>query len=100
MRKIKLVALLATTVLGFSLSVPVSASADVYCSSFGTFSSCVDNPNYKTPTPAPVKPLPVWVCRVIYTAQTIVTVIPGGGVPSLISRIIFVPVLTCVWSQT
>jgi len=98
MRKIKLVAVLAAAVLGFSLSTPVSASADVYCSSFGTFTSCVENPYYKTPTPAPVKPLPVWVCKVIYTAQAFVTVIPGGSIPTFLSRIILVPTLTCVWS--
>lgn len=98
MRKTKLVALLAAAVLGFSLSAPVSASADVYCSSFGTFTSCVDNPNYKTPAPVPPKPVPKWVCRTVYTATAVMTLIPGGATYTWIARIIFVPTVACEWN--
>jgi hypothetical protein len=88
------VALLAS----LSVSTPAEASADTFCSSFGTFSSCVDSPSYKTPTPAPLKPLPVWVCSVVYTVQAVTTVIPGGLIPTVISRVIFIPTVACAWN--
>jgi hypothetical protein len=98
MRKIKLVAVLAAAVLGFSLSAPVGASADDYCSSFGTFSSCVENPYYKTPAPVPQKSLPKWVCHTVVTATAVMTLIPAGTTYNWIARIIFVPTLTCEWN--
>lgn len=98
MRKIKLVALLAAAVLGFSLSAPVSASADTYCSSFGMYSSCAEIPGYKTPIPAPPKPVPKWVCHTVVTATAVMTLIPAGTAYNWIARIIFVPTLTCEWN--
>lgn len=88
----------ATLLVALSVSSPSQASADTYCSSFGTFSSCVNNPYYQTPTPAPLKPIPTWVCSVVYTTQAITTVIPGGLIPTVISRIIFVPTVACAWN--
>ncbi len=96
MTKLKLVAVLGVAVLGYSLSAPVSASADPYCSSFGMYSSCVEVPGYTTPTPAPPKPLPVWVCKSVYTAQFVTAVIPGP-IPTFISRVVLVPSLACLW---
>ncbi|MEY4970652.1 MAG: hypothetical protein RLZZ277_883 [Actinomycetota bacterium] len=98
MHKSKLAAVFIAIVFGFALISPVSASADVYCSSFGTFSSCVENPYYNTPAPVPQKPLPKWVCHTVVTATAVMTLIPAGTTYNWISRIIFVPTLTCEWN--
>ena len=98
MKKQKLFSAIVLIGIGSNLLFPNNANADTYCSSYGTFGSCIDSPYYKTPAPTPVKPLPVWVCSVIYTAQAITTVIPGGSIPTLISRIILIPTIACAWN--
>jgi hypothetical protein len=86
----------AVLLVALSLSAPSEASADTYCSSFGMYSNCVDAPGYKTPVSAPPKPLPVWVCKTVYSIQFVTAVIPGP-IPTFISRVISVPSLACLW---
>jgi hypothetical protein len=83
---------------GAAILTAPPATADPYCYSFGLFATCVEVPSYNTPPPPP-KPLPIWVCKTVYTAQAVTSIIPGGSIPTLISRIIFVPFLSCVWSE-
>lgn len=86
----------AVLLAALAVSAPSEASADTYCSSFGMYSSCAEIPGYTTPTPAPPKPLPVWVCKTVYSIQFVTAVIPGP-IPTLISRVISVPSLACLW---
>jgi hypothetical protein len=78
------------------MSAP-TATADPYCYSFGTFSSCVEVPAYVTPVPQPPKPLPVWVCKTVFTTQLVSSVIPGP-IPTFISRVMSVPAISCFWA--
>jgi len=96
--KIKKKSVVGVTVLlvALSISVPSEASADTYCSSFGVYSNCVEVPGYATPVPAPPKPLPVWVCKTVYSIQFVTAVIPGP-IPTFISRVVSVPSLACLW---
>ena len=73
------------------------ASADPFCSSFGTFSNCVEVPSYNTPTPPAPKPLPEWVCKTVFSTQLVFSVIPGP-IPTFISRAMAVPSLSCFWA--
>lgn len=82
---------------GAAVMTAPTASADPYCYSFGTFSSCVEVPAYVTPIPQPPKPLPIWVCKSVNTATAVMTLIPGGTVQMWIARIIFVPTVSCYW---
>jgi hypothetical protein len=82
---------------GGAIMVAPPASADTYCSSFGTSSACVEVPYYKTPAPVPQKPIPSWVCKSVNTATAVMTLIPGGTVQTWIARIIFIPTVSCAW---
>jgi hypothetical protein len=99
MKIIKIIPTIIITTLLASVLVSPPASADSYCYSVGLFASCVEVPQYTTPTPPPPKPLPIWACSIIYTAQAITTVIPGGSIPTLISRVIFIPTVACAWEM-
>jgi hypothetical protein len=82
---------------GAAIMTAPPASADPFCYSFGTFSSCVEVPSYNTPTPPPPKPLPVWVCKTVFSTQLVFSIIPGP-IPTLISRVMAVPSLSCFWA--
>ena len=92
----KVVIGVSALLVAFSLVSPSGASADTYCSSFGMYSSCAEVPGYTTPIPAPPKPLPVWVCKTVYSIQFVTAVIPGP-IPTFISRVVSVPSLACLW---
>ncbi len=82
---------------GAALLTAPPTSADPYCYSFGTFSKCVEVPSYVTPVPPPPKILPIWFCSTVAIAQAFTTIIPGGLIPTIISRVIFTPTVVCAW---
>jgi hypothetical protein len=84
-------------VLGAAILTSPPAVADPYCYSFGLFATCVETPVYTTPIPPPPKPLPVWVCKTVYSVQFISSVVPGP-ILTLVSRVILVPSLSCLWN--
>ena len=81
---------------GVAIMTAPPASADPYCYSFGLFATCVETPAYTTPIPPPPKPLPVWVCKTVYTVQFVSSVVPGP-ILTLVSRVILLPSLSCLW---
>lgn len=86
---------LATTAL--SLSAPPVASADPFCFSFGLYANCVESPYCKAPAPVPIKPLPIWVCKTVFTASAIGSVIPQTAFVIWPARIMLIPVVYCLW---
>jgi hypothetical protein len=85
-------------VLAASIITAPPSLADPYCFSLGFYANCVEIPSYETPVPQPQKPIPIWICKTVYSAAAVMTLIPGGTTPMWIARVVFIPTLTCLWN--
>ena len=97
MKILKLLPLSMALLLGGAIVAAPPASADTFCSSFGIYSTCVEVPGYTNPVPPPPKPLPVWVCKTVFTTQLVFSVIPGP-IPTFISSVLVIPTVHCFWN--
>lgn len=94
---IRKIAAASLLVVAIGASIPTTANADTFCSSFGMYSYCANVPSYQTPAPEPVQPVPKWVCTTVSVTSIILSWLPTVPVVTLVSRVVSVPSTYCTF---